>query len=274
MRRFVPILFAAAVLLAAAGPGRAQETPEAKFWKACRNGDVATVKEMLDKGMNVNARFEGGATPILAATMRGQLEVVRLLVERGADPAARDETFKLTPLGLATLFGQMGIAEFLLPRTNADMDLILIIGAQRGIPSLVQAGLKGKITEQDKTIALVLAKAGKNAEIPALLEKAGAQAPPTVKPEDLPRFTGEFRNDKHQELQIVLRDGKLLGTGGEGFSVFFEEQMIPIGPQTLFLTSDPTRTFHFEGSGASFNRVTVTSLGGSYTMQKTKGEGK
>ncbi len=53
---------------------------------AAANGDVAGVQRLLTSDTKlVNARAANGATPLLWACIRGQLEVARLLVERGAD---------------------------------------------------------------------------------------------------------------------------------------------------------------------------------------------
>ena len=53
---------------------------------AAANGDVAGVQHLLTSDAKlVNARAANGATPLLWACIRGQLEVARLLVAKGAD---------------------------------------------------------------------------------------------------------------------------------------------------------------------------------------------
>jgi hypothetical protein len=44
----------------------AEEEAHSQYWKACRNGDVAAVRQMLDRGMSPNATFAGGVTPLFA----------------------------------------------------------------------------------------------------------------------------------------------------------------------------------------------------------------
>ncbi|MHA6620222.1 ankyrin repeat domain-containing protein [Pseudonocardia sp. DLS-67] len=52
-------------------------------------GRVDVVGGLLDAGMDVDTRGWSGFTPLEQAAMHGRAEVVRLLVERGADPADR-----------------------------------------------------------------------------------------------------------------------------------------------------------------------------------------
>ncbi len=269
-------LFAVAALCGIAISPAAAQTPDEidAFWKACRSGDAAAVRKFLDSGLNPNQKFQGGVTPLLAATLRGQLEVVKVLVERGADPSVRDDSFKITPLGMALFFGQMPVVEYLLPRATSDLDLVLRLGAARGVAPLVEAGLRSNPTPQDLAIALVLVKSRQKADLVAMLEKAGAKAPPELTTEDLQRFVGTYEDRARMDVQIEIRDGKLIGTGGAGFGEFFEEELVPAGPNLVFLKINPIQSFQFEGSGKQFSRVTMASPGSSTTLERVGGERK
>jgi hypothetical protein len=65
---------------------RGGETP---LMRAAARGDVEVVRALLDAGADVNAERADGFTPLILAVFFGHEGVVRLLVERGADASAR-----------------------------------------------------------------------------------------------------------------------------------------------------------------------------------------
>ncbi len=269
---------AAAFLLAVlclvwAPPGRSQDERLKDFWAACRNGDNVKVKEFLDAGLSPDARFDAGMTPLLAAVSRGQVETVKLLLARGADTSLRDDSFRLTPLGLAAFFGVTDAAVVLLPHSKEDMDVVLIGGVSHSAPPLVAAGLQTGPAPQLLTRALLLATRHDkpNPEIIAMLQRAGAKLPPTLTPEQLQRFTGAYENASKLDLEVALQEGKLLGSGGAGFEAFFEQELIPLAPDLLLLSSEPNTTFQFAGGEGPFARVKISIPGATYDLRRTGG---
>src|SRR3954471_21957055 len=76
-------------------------TKAEQFQDAARKGDAAAVRKLLDEGVDVNTRFRYDATALFYACDHGHLEVVRLLLERGADMSIKDTFYGFTPLALA-----------------------------------------------------------------------------------------------------------------------------------------------------------------------------
>src|SRR5204862_11045 len=89
----------AAVLALAQAP---QLTKAEQLQDAARKGDAATVKKLLDEGVDVNTRFRYDATALFYACDHGHLDVVKVLLERGADMSIKDTFYGFTPLALAT----------------------------------------------------------------------------------------------------------------------------------------------------------------------------
>jgi ankyrin repeat protein len=71
----------------------------------------AAVRLMAELGFDLNALKR--TTPLHLAAAGGHLELVKLLLELGADPLIRDEEFKARPIGWAVYNEQLEVAEFL-----------------------------------------------------------------------------------------------------------------------------------------------------------------
>ncbi|KAF9460139.1 hypothetical protein BDZ94DRAFT_1170296 [Collybia nuda] len=60
------------------------------LWKACSEGNLANVQEILTESSTVDIEIKGthhtGATPLIEAVRNGHVDVVRVLLEKGADP--------------------------------------------------------------------------------------------------------------------------------------------------------------------------------------------
>ena len=70
---------------------RGYEFDEKSFHAAARARDMMAITAFLDAGINPNARSESdGRTALIDAAARGDIEVVNVLVERGADVNVRD----------------------------------------------------------------------------------------------------------------------------------------------------------------------------------------
>jgi hypothetical protein len=55
------------------------------FFKACKSKDLKTVKEYLDKGIDLERKNENGNTALMISSSPFNLDVVKLLVENGAN---------------------------------------------------------------------------------------------------------------------------------------------------------------------------------------------
>jgi ankyrin repeat protein len=72
-----------------------------------------TVKVLLEYGADVNARADDGATPVMLAALCGDPEIVRALLNRGADLSGSFVQTGKTALMLAEEHGYAGIVELL-----------------------------------------------------------------------------------------------------------------------------------------------------------------
>lgn len=64
----------------------ASSAQDSTLFAAARDGDLVTLRRVLDGGGDPNVADAGGWTPLMVAAMNGRADAVGLLLERGADP--------------------------------------------------------------------------------------------------------------------------------------------------------------------------------------------
>ena len=73
--------------------------------EACNYGHLEVVRTLLDNGADIDdpgGELCGGVTPLIDAVVNGHVDVVTLLVDRGADLGARDSEVKPVYIGTST----------------------------------------------------------------------------------------------------------------------------------------------------------------------------
>jgi ankyrin repeat protein len=87
-----------------AGEQREAGPSTADLVTAIRNAEVSALRQLLDKGVGVNARDAEGNTPIVLASLYASPECVELLIEKGADPNATNAAGATALIRAATNF--------------------------------------------------------------------------------------------------------------------------------------------------------------------------
>lgn len=134
---------------------------------------------------NINLKDEGGVTPLLWSTLRGDVKTVELLLKNGADVDAMDKNEGQTPLMVAAANG-IDVAMVPLIQYRAKLDLrdkkgrtALFLAVAQNRPSaigiLLAAGADPNIGERSQGLSVVSAAAFQNnPAILAALIDAGA----------------------------------------------------------------------------------------------------
>jgi ankyrin repeat protein len=160
---FLILLILGLPVIVASQNQQSPQQADAALRKAAQDGDLPTVKDLLAKGANVNAKDESGQTALLwVAPARDNPEMVKLLIAKGADVNAKDNE-GTTALMIAASQSNPGIlAELLL--AGAD------INAQNnaGGTALMAAAFRANLDE----LKILLAK---NADL-KLKDKQGRTA--------------------------------------------------------------------------------------------------
>lgn len=189
------------------------------FAAAARRGDAAAVTKLLDEGVDVNTKYRYGATALSYAADHGRLEVVRILIGRGADVNVKDSFYGATPLTWAASPAQTRkpehaeIVRLLLKAGATGINGALISAASEpDVPMLKGILDHGGLSAAALSDALEAATREKSAEAVKLLEAAGAKPHPelTLDAAQLARYVGTYRSTADMELVITATEGRLL----------------------------------------------------------------
>ena len=102
------------LLVGGADPNLASANGQTPLMMATR-GNVEGVRLLIEKGAEVNAKDGAGETALMAACTSGNADAVRLLIERGADVKAKSKRNE-TALGFAATAGVQESVELLLAK--------------------------------------------------------------------------------------------------------------------------------------------------------------
>ena len=111
------------------------DAPYSSSWESNRE-QLKSFRFLLNKGANVNYQTKKGWTPLILASMKkyGNIEIVKLLIERGAevnaeaeDPGYSHDRGRFTPLMFAVHINREDIAELLL-NNGANIDYVNKVG--------------------------------------------------------------------------------------------------------------------------------------------------
>lgn len=181
-------LAAALVLGALLHVGNAAAAAYDDFIQAVQNSRPKEVANLLKRGMDPNAVDPKGQPVLHIAAREGNLDVVKALVEAGADVDRRN-AFKETPIMLASLAGSANIVEYLLSKdaeVNQPGWTALLYAATNGrtdiVKMLLEASAYIDCTSPNGTTPLMMATRGGYIDTVRLLLEEGAD--PTVKNEN------------------------------------------------------------------------------------------
>ena len=115
------------------------------LYEAADRGYIEVVRILLDKGAGPDEGGDThGRTPLIAASDCGHKDVVKLLLDRGAKTDKFDNEYGVSPLHCAVYSNHMDVAQLLLDRgadpnsTHKNGDGILHIAAWRGNKHIVE----------------------------------------------------------------------------------------------------------------------------------------
>nr|HRC87165.1 ankyrin repeat domain-containing protein [Thermoanaerobaculia bacterium] len=190
----------------------------AELRAAATEGNVERVRALLASGVDVNAKSEYGATALSFACDKGRTEVVRLLLEKGAEVEVEDTFYHSTPAVWAAYNGHAEVIRLLLEKGVAAAP-IAMMAVGREHPEVLKVVLaSGKLKPQDLTDLIDATADPSQAgdapmkEIVQMLQAAGAKPSPPANAKVDPgllasyagRYVGLFRGVKDYSLTLYF----------------------------------------------------------------------
>lgn len=143
---------------------------------ACSYGDIDLVKLLLEKGAQLNFLSDSGQTPLLAAVSSGNLELVKFLIEKGAGKNLGNSTLSQA-LSLQDKEKAEQIATYLLNIgvKYSSKDLVTVAGAgmEKMVDKLLALGVNPNTGFNTYTPLMAASRAG-HAKIVQRLLNSGA----------------------------------------------------------------------------------------------------
>ena len=161
---------------------------------ACTNGNGAMIRLFLEAGADPDSALRGGETALMTAARTGKLAAVKALLAHGADPNSKEAYRKQTALIWAAAEGHTEVvrtliqagADFRTPLQSGFTPLLFAVREGRigVVQALIEAGADVNETTQPRdaprkspragTSALLLAATNAHFELAAMLFEAGA----------------------------------------------------------------------------------------------------
>jgi ankyrin repeat protein len=232
---------------------------EDRFLLAVRTGEVAALKAVLASGVNVNAKFRYDRMALSSAADRGNPEVVKILLDAGADVNAQDTFYGMSAMSQALNKRHTPIIRMLLEKGAGNSEEVLRFGVQENSLELVMASLeKGGLRPDSLTAAVALASKNNRTEMVDLLRKHGATQPFAVETALLDQYAGAYKAENNPDLKFQRQSNTLEAVfSGQTFAL-------------IALSVDTFRAEQFEGITLQFESEAGRVVGAKLTQGKNE----
>jgi ketosteroid isomerase-like protein len=187
--------------------GRAIERCPEQLVRAAEQNSYEAVALLIELGFDVNARLR--TAPLHEAAMRGNVPVIKLLLDHGADPNIHDSGYDATPAGWAEHHGQREAQQLL--EALEQPDPASPTNVERAVPTRQPGAAMRTVTA-----AFTAASEGRFDELGALLADE-------LDWQGLPDDDGEIPRCRGRDQALERMRIGLLANGEVSVSAFVEE---------------------------------------------------
>ena len=245
------------------------------LWNAAKAGDKAGVEKALAAGVPVDAATRYKQTALMFASQFGHIEIVRLLLDKGANPSQKDTFYGVTVMTAPGITGgqpNARIMQMLIEKGADTPNAALGLAVQTRDQALLKAVLASPhLNTAQLPRFLTTAEAGGDAAIIGMLKEAVAKAPPpaapsyTPTPAQLQSYVGTYRNDENGLTAIVaLTNGRLsiAQPGGP------QTMLVPRAEHVFAAENIENYTVSFAGRGGMVERVNIAVQGQNFSIPR------
>ncbi len=236
--------------------------------------------ELIDQGVDVNSKTRYGATPIFFAVDKGNLELVRELLERGANVNVTDTFYSATPLTWA-LFSvdksadHRAIVLELLAAGANEAGAVLGSAADSGDLELARAAIEsGRASAAElRSATAAAAEAGHEELARYVAENTPPEEPVEtleIPLEVLGRYVGTYQNEEFSVTSEVALEEGALKVRREGIP---ETALIPTGENRFAVQGMDDLEYAFTGRGGLIEGFTITRDGNSFAFTRIDPDG-
>jgi len=181
---------------------------------AARSGDLKEVRRLVESGVPVDSADSWGTTPLALAVQQNETEVVKYLLEKGADPGSRETFFGMSALDVALWKGEPGFetARLLLAAGVKDRVRALAQALQNGDVALAKAAVESGPLLESEAADLRNYFGELEGELKEILESVKTEPdppPPEYSAKELAGFAGTFTGAEGVSAKIAVHEGKL-----------------------------------------------------------------
>jgi outer membrane protein assembly factor BamB len=233
---------------------------------AARAGDVAEARRLVEEvGVPVDAGDRYDSTALLFAANRGHLEMVRYLIEAGADVDHRETFFNTSAFDYAVWQEHDEVQELLIAAGADQREEALELAAQAERPELARVAVKaGPI--QASTLESLRARDDLPAEVRAALSEARSRPdpePPSYDAEALTAFEGTFETHDASDGSGSEVTARVESTGSALSIRVGDREPVEVTPsgERTFRSADGTLVASFWGRLGSVESLTLQLAG-------------
>ena len=237
--------------------------------KAVLSFDTATVEALLKQGVSPDAKDRMDHSALFFAAQDGNTDIVRLLLQYGADVSIREKEHGETALSAAARRKHGEIVRLLLAKDPSAAGVVSWNAVYQNDTGLLESAMAtDRLSPEDLSFLLEVAQAEGSLEVAARLRKAGASPPSrpafVPPPTALAGYVGRYTQPTGSgEMTVSLNQGALyVSFGGQPL------ELLALDADCFIQEGSPGVRYSFQQQSGHVVGATVREVGSETRYMK------